>query len=76
MDMQLTFFDQATPIPWDVQIDGTRLLVRGVDKDNVIDIMLPETIDVTSASNRVDYYKKSGHLVAFLTISTVRERYL
>ncbi|KAI8330217.1 pre-RNA processing PIH1/Nop17-domain-containing protein [Chlamydoabsidia padenii] len=66
----------TTPIPpWSVQIDYSCLMLKGV-MDKVIDIMLPETIDVVSTANRVEYYKKSGHLVIHLMIATVRERYI
>ncbi|CAO3601358.1 unnamed protein product [Absidia cylindrospora] len=66
----------GSPATWKTEISSSRLVMKGVTKDKAIDIKLPVTIEVSSLSNQVNYYKKSNHLVVNLAISDARQRYI
>ncbi|ORZ06486.1 pre-RNA processing PIH1/Nop17-domain-containing protein [Absidia repens] len=66
----------GSPATWKTEISSSHLILHGVTKDKAIDIKLPSTIDASSLSNQVTYYKISKHLVVNLAISDVRQRYI
>ncbi|CAO3620449.1 unnamed protein product [Cunninghamella blakesleeana] len=62
---------------WQVDVGESYILLKGI-VDKIIDIALPENIDIKSSDNCIDFYKKSKHLIIHLNVknSTTRNQYL